>query len=161
MSGQKHQRVVAVDSMVLVWGIRKTGPEEKIRRARYLFSELEDDEAQVILPSVAVAEYITPLASPDERAQVVAAMGERFIISPFDANDAILAAQLYREGQARRKMGARGARVCLRADSLIVATAKNHGAREFYTEDVDCYNMASQVIHTKKLPTIGRSLFDD
>jgi predicted nucleic acid-binding protein len=86
-------------------------------------------------------------------------MSERFLIEPFDARDAILAAELWNEGKSTREMKTRGSRVCLRADALIVATAKNHGATEFFTEDNDCFNMASKVMVAKRLPTIAPDLF--
>ena len=160
MSDQKHQRVVALDSMTLVWGIRKHGASEKTEHAGFLFSELERDKAQIIIPSVVVAEYITPISSHDERTKVVAAMSERFFIVPFDADDAVLAAKLYSEGKSSRAMKKPGTRVCLRADALIVATAKNHGAQEFYTDDNDCYAMASKIMTARRLPTTAPYLGD-
>jgi hypothetical protein len=47
--------------MTLVWGIRKDGPKEKLQRAQWLFRELEDARAQIVLPAIALAEYLTPI----------------------------------------------------------------------------------------------------
>jgi len=155
------QSIVSFDSMTLVWGIRKKGSPEAVQRAKYLFAQLESEEAQIILPSIVIAEFVTPLPSPREREEVVAAMRERFLIAPFDAKDAIRAAKLWNDGKDRRQMRKHGARVCLRADALIVATACNHGARVFYTEDKDCFRMAETVMVAKHLPTIAPHLYTD
>ena len=159
MTEPRNQRVVAVDTMTLVWGIRRKGPKDRISHAGYLFKELEEDEAQIIVPSVVVLEFITPIRSSDERANVIAALTERFLIEPFDVRDAALAAELWNEGKSKREMKKEGARACLRADALIVATAKNHGATEFYTEDNDCFEMANKVMTAKRLPSIAPNLF--
>jgi len=159
VSRNKLQRVVAMDSMVLVWGVRKSGTPEDIKRAGFLFKELEQDEAQIIIPSIVVAEFITPIRTSEGRARTVAAMSERFFIAPFDAMDAVLAAELWNAGKSRREMGKRGARVCLRADALIVATAKNHGAKEFFTNDDTCFRMAESVMTATRLPKMAPDLF--
>ncbi len=88
-------------------------------------------------------------------------MNERFRIEPFDFKDAVTAAELWDAGKAGRCMQHPNARTTLRADCLIVATVKNHGATEFYTEDNDCYAMAERVVETKHLPTIAPSLFEE
>jgi predicted nucleic acid-binding protein len=159
VTAPKSQRVVAIDTMTLVWGIRRKGPEEKIKHAGYLFKELEQEEAQIIVPSVVVMEFITPMRSSEERANVIAALSERFLIEPFDVRDAALAADLWNYGKAKREMKKEGSRACLRADAIIVATAMNHGATEFYTEDDDCFNMANKVMTAKRLPVIAPNLF--
>jgi predicted nucleic acid-binding protein len=153
------QRVVAVDNNILVWAIRKKGPQDKVLHARYLFTELERDKAQIIVPSIVVAEFLAPI-SPQDRGLVVAAISERFRIEPFDIKDAVVAAELWDAGKAGRHMQHPNARTTLRADSLIVATAKNHGATEFYTEDDDCFAMASKIMDARRLPVIAPSLFD-
>jgi len=150
--------MVAVDTNTLHWAVRKQGSSDKITHARYLFQELERDKAQIIVPSIVVAEYIIPVP-PNLRSPVVAKLGQRFIIEPFDAKDATLAAKLWDYGKAHRNMGAQNSRTTLRADTLIVATAVNHGATEFYTDDADCLALAKTVMVAKPLPTIPPDLF--
>ncbi len=53
--------LVAVDTMTLVWGIRKEGTPEELKRAKWLFDFLDQDNAQVIIPSVVISEYLTPV----------------------------------------------------------------------------------------------------
>jgi hypothetical protein len=55
-----------------------------------------------------------------------------------------------------------GARVRLRADTLIVATAHAHGVQVFYTDDDDCFNMAKKLItDVRRLPIVGPHLWAD
>jgi predicted nucleic acid-binding protein len=83
----------------------------------------------------------------------VAAISERFRIEPFDIHDVVTAAELWDDGKSGRQMGQPNTRTVLRADCLIVATAKNHGASVFYTEDDACFAMAAKIMVAKRLPT--------
>jgi predicted nucleic acid-binding protein len=153
-------RIVAIDTMTLIWGVRKDGPEDRIAHAGYLFRELERDKAQIIVPSIVVLEYVTAIQSPGDRANVIGAISERFCVEPFDVKDVDLAARLWQQFKPALQVDQEGARTKMRADTLIVATAKNHGATEFYTEDTDCFRMASTVMVAKRLPTIPVDLFE-
>jgi predicted nucleic acid-binding protein len=145
--------------MTLVWGIRKKGQADKVRHAKNLFALLNKEEAQIIIPSVVVVEFIIPFKNQKKREEVIAQMRQRFIIAPFDARGAALAAELWWHGRNKRQMRKHGARVCLKADALIIATAKAHGAHVFYTDDDDCFTMASKVMEAKRLPDIPPDLF--
>src|SRR5207247_2316967 len=136
-----EQPLYAIDSMVLVWAVRRQGTAEQIKRARWLFEQFEQENAQVIVPSVAVAEYLSP-ADPKDHAGIVAAITARFVVPPFDVRCAALAAALFNTGQTGRPKGEVNARKALRADSLIIATASTHGARVFYSGDSRCRKLA-------------------
>ena len=154
MSAPQSNRIVAVDCMTLIWGIRKgPKPADKIERASLLFEQLEVDKATVIVPSVVLAEFLVAVPA-EQRAQTAAAMGERFRVEPFDLHDAVLAAELWSEGKSHRQMGKPNARIALRADTLIIATARNHGAQEFFTDDDDCFRLANTVMTARRLPTV-------
>jgi predicted nucleic acid-binding protein len=160
VSEKKNVLVVAIDSMTLVWGIRKTGAaKEKIEHAGYLFMALDKEESQIIIPSIVLAEYLTPIRDDEQRARTAAAIGDRFFVVPFDAKDALLAARLFNDGKTNRQRKKPNVRAVLRADSMIVATAKNHGARVFYTDDNDCRSMASKIMVAKPLPTMPNDLW--
>lgn len=151
--------VVAIDSMTLVWGVRKDGTEEQRNRARYLFQKLEEeDDAQIVVPAIVVAEYLVPVAEAN-RARVASALSERFRIVPFDVRSAALASRLFETFKPSRATGTPGARDLLKADTMIVASAKTAGAQVFYTDDEDCREMASTVLAARPLPNIPSSLF--
>lgn len=159
MTSSSLGQIVAVDTMILVWGIRKAGDEDQIKHAAWLFQELDDTNAQVIVPSVALAEYLVPF-DPKKHADVVAPLAKRFIIAPFDVKCAALAARLFVEGKEDREMSVENARNLLKADSLIIATAAVNGARLFYSEDEQCRKLAERAnLTAKALPTIAPDLF--
>ncbi len=146
--------------MVLVWGIRKDGNEEQKRRADWLFQQMEDDDAQIIIPAVALSEYLTPV-HPQKQRDVIARLQERFIIHPFDVRCAELAARLFSHGRTLVRAGAKGERVCLRADAMIVATAAVYGASVLYSGDKKCRKLEQFVprLEIKDLPEIPPNLW--
>ncbi len=156
----KNEPLVAVDSMVLVWAIREDGTKEQLKWAKWLFQSLEQENAQIIIPAVCLAEYLTPIEEGRHR-EVTARLTKRFIIAPFDVRCASLAATLFVKGKAEREMHTENARKCLRADSLIIATAAVHNAEVFYSNDRDCRNLADGVwrMRAEDLPEIPPDLF--
>jgi predicted nucleic acid-binding protein len=136
--------LAAVDSMTLVWGVRKEGPAEMLDRARRLLYQLDRDGRQIVVPSIVIAEYLSHI-DLSFHAKTIEAMREKFFMPPFDVKAASLAAELFKSGQSGRgNKGTPDARKCLRADSLIVATAKAHGTKAFYSHDKNCRLMAER-----------------
>lgn len=150
--------LVAIDSMTLVWGIRRVGKEAEKLRAAYLFAQLEQECAKIIVPAVVVSEFLCGV-NPDDRDRVAATISERFSVPPFDIRCAKMAADLFMDQKIARKMNQPHARKCLRADALIVATAKAAGARIFYSDDKACRSMANKVMTARELPDQPPHLF--
>ena len=145
--------------MILVWGIRRDGTEEQQQRARWLFESLEQqDDAQIIIPSVVLAEYLSPVKE-SEHANVMAEVSNRFIVAPFDVRCASLAAKLFKSGRPDRSTSGTEWRKCLRADTLIIATAKIHGAKVLYSGDRNCLSLARSVMDARDLPDQPPHLF--
>ena len=161
MRQDQQSIIVAVDSMTLVWGIRRRGQPDKVKHARYLFENLEKEKAQIVVPSIVVAEFVIPLKTSKEREEMIVRLQKRFLIAPFDAKDAAVAADLWHDGKKTREMRQPGARVRLKADAMIVATAYGHGAQAFYTDDDDCFNMVQKIMLARRLPKIGAHLWAD
>jgi predicted nucleic acid-binding protein len=153
-------RIVAVDSQTLVWGVRRDGTDEQKQRAKWLFDALDAEDAQIIVPSVVVAEYLTPI-SPEKHDAVIASISGRFLIAPFDVLCASLAAELFQIGKPLREMGAQApdCRKCLRADTLIIATAKVKGATVLYCGDTRCRKLATRIMTAQDLPDMPNTLF--
>ena len=159
----KSKPLVAVDTNILIWGIRQEGPNGMIERAGWLFDFLEQEEAQIIVPSVVVSEYLIPTQESDHR-NIIAAMSRRFIVAPFDVRCTSLAAALFYPGKSARGLGKAvghpAARVVLRADCLIAATAKLAGATRFYSNDAPCRETAKLAgMQPEDLPDIPPSIF--
>lgn len=147
--------LVAIDANILVWGLRRQGPAEKIQRAGWLFDQFDRDQAQVVVSSIAVSEYLIPAAATDHR-NIVAAISSRFIIAPFDAHCAAMAAELFPDGKITRNLGKphgeQGARDCLKSDCYIIASARAAGATLFYSNDEECRDLAKRVMEVSDLP---------
>jgi predicted nucleic acid-binding protein len=153
--------LVAIDTNILVWGIRRQGPHEKQERAQWLFQELEESQAQVIVPTVALAEYLRPFNTAEQRTEIIAQFEERFLIMPFDTRCTSLAAWLFNKGQELRQSGVEGGRNQLNADSMIVATAAAAGAERLYSEDEGMRNLAAIWTRwdVRGLPEVAPDLF--
>lgn len=154
--------IVAIDSQTLVWGVRKRdGTANQLQRAKWLFQQLEAQKAQIVLPAIALAEYLGHIDQADHVA-TIAAISERFLIMPFDVRCTSLAAQLFNAGNVGRPKGKPNSRKVLRADSLIVATAAMHGASIFYSHDVGCRSLASHFSkwQVRDLPDTPETFFD-
>ena len=160
MNSATTDQIVAIDTMILVWGIRRHGDEQQVKRAEWLFQEFEDNGTQVLVPSVVLAEYLVPI-DPQSHSDVVAPLASRFIIAPFDVHCAAVAARLFVEGKKERTMEAEHSRNLLKSDSLIIATAVVHGARTLYSDDADCRKLADRFPRFKveRLPTIAPNLW--
>jgi len=144
--------------MTLVWGIRREGTPDELKRAKWLFEFLDAEKAQIIIPTVVVSEYLTPV-DESRHLSVISTLNDRFIISPFDILSSSLAAKLFTLGKPLRKGGEPGGRACLRADTMIIATAKTHGAHTLYSGDAECRELAQKVMRSEDLPEKPVDLF--
>lgn len=120
--------------MTLVWGIREDGPDEMCRKAKHLFNEFTREKTQVIVPSVVLAEYLTP-ASQSAHETIIEEINERFHIKPFDEACTSEAARIFQVGKPMREKGKEGERAILRADTMIISVAMMYGATTLYSGD--------------------------
>ena len=148
--------------MTLVWGLRDKGRSqepEKEERAQLLLRQLDDEEADVLIAAVTVAELLTPLKDR-EQATFLAELNRQFRVAPFDLSATALAADLYRLSKESEDPHSRPARRVLRADTLIVASLKMAGATTFYSHDRSCRKMAERAgMAAHDLPTHSEKLF--
>ncbi len=158
MSKSKAPFIVGIDSQALVWGVRQEGTPSQLERARWLFDQLDVEGAQVLIPAVVVAEYLIP-AEKRYHASIIEAINRRFLIKPFDIESASLAAELFAAGKPMRPQDVPMGRECLRADTLIIATAKVHKAKVFYSNDDNCRALANTVMDARDLPVNSPFLY--
>lgn len=153
-------RYVALDTQVLIWGMKDEctpGQEQMKERARILLLELDKDDAQVILPTVSLAELMAPM-SDRQSSRFLAEAEERFVCVPFDSRSAYVAAKLWRE---HRKLPTKEQlkRTLLKADCHIIASAYTAGAREFFSHDANCRRLAKSLMTAKDLPMFSEEMF--
>lgn len=159
-------RVVGIDTMVLIWGYRewptRSGTSDSVRemqvRSRLLLRDLSDQKATIVLPTVAISELLCRVASTNQAA-FLEELNRRFFVKSLDLMAATLAAELMVRHLALPEAD-RLARKVLKADALIVATARSVGAGEFYSHDRACRALASSAgMIARDLPTHSEDLF--
>ena len=151
-------RLVAVDTNTLVYWLDSGEDAALIQRTKWLFELLGEEKAQVVLPSVVVAEFLVKVPE-EQRDETLAELSQAFIIHPFDAVATTTAALLWNVGRPQRMSKKPGTREALKADTLLVATAHAAGAKIIYTHDKQLRKLAGQVMKAEDLPEVGGNLF--
>ena len=159
---QKKKPVVAIDTQILVWGVRRQGEPDQKQRARWLFKQLEDEQAYLILPSVALSEYLIPIERKRHSA-VIAELSRRFFIAPFGIECISLAAALFAEHKTSLPSKQPHARIAMKADVQIIATAVAYKANRFYSGDKACRKIADESTNmlVYDVPRIAPDMFAD
>jgi predicted nucleic acid-binding protein len=149
---------VALDTMTLIWGVQRGGnpKQSNLRemqcRACILIDMLQESDERVLIPCVAVAEYLTGI-DPADHANSIAALQKNFFCPPFDIRATDVAAKLFLNHK-NLPADEQTSRRTLKSDVMIVATAKTAGATTFYSHDPKCRKLAQLVgIAGKDLPT--------
>jgi len=164
---------VIIDTMVLICAMRqaaklpasaKTPPHDKFSLARALLHKLRRNDDLIILPSVVVAEFLVKIPVVNHP-KLLTVLSENFYIPAFDLRCTSLAADLMSHGfKVRKTMDDKDkpARDSVKADAMIVATAKVHSADLIYTDDDQLYKMADKCgVITNKVPSQSDDMFDD
>lgn len=155
---------VTLDTNVLIWGLKfgsgNTAPRvaEMQRRAGILLADLEQDRETIVVPNIVVAELLLAI-DPKEHGKFIGELQSRFFIPSFDLRAVPVAAALW---QAHRKLPKADqiSRTVLKADAMIIATAKVSGVKIFYSEDRKARILASLADLTAcDLPTRSKNLF--
>lgn len=154
--------IVGIDCNVLIFaGLvpTKRGTVDPLlrKRSRILLEHLKNDI--VVLPVVAIAELMVPIAA-HKRGALLTDLSKRFVCQPLDLRASVIAADIW----ANRHRGGRApayGRDVLKADAMIIASAKAAGSTKFYTHDKKCRNLASTVMEAYDLPTHSEDLFYD
>jgi len=156
--------LVCLDTQVLIWGVQeraRTGQEEMIPRAKYLFSELTRTQTKILIPSIVVGEFLLGIPL-DIHGKTLSNLGESgFITPPYDLQAAARFAALWK---AREKKGLiekikeeyEARRTQLRADCMIIATALAQNSSCIYSHDRRLRAFAGDAIHVYDLPTEQR-----
>lgn len=155
---------VCLDNHILIWGVRGVatlGQEQQVEQARQLFEDLDQSDAQVMIPSVVVAEFLAGVPKL-QHGNLLDALNRRFQIPPFDTRTAALAAELWREAAERNPHlkdlvkesfpGTEKAKI--KADMMILATALARNADILYTHDGPLAKVAEGRIEVRQLPPL-------
>jgi predicted nucleic acid-binding protein len=153
---------VCFDNHILIWGMRgvaSPGQEDCVERAKELFAELDEADAQVIVPSVVVAEFLAGVQKT-QHTEFLEVLNRRFQIPPFDVRTAAVAAGLWRDAAERNPHlraqvqeafpGTEKAKI--KADMMILATALVRKAEILYTADGPLAKIARERLEVRGLP---------
>ena len=148
-----------LDSMILIYaGVvpsdakKRPATWEDLRvRSKIRLHQLAKQDEPVLLPTIAVSELLIPVPAAD-RGALIAAIQEQFVCPPFDLPAAAIAADIWAEHSKLPQDLQYTNRRTLKADALIVASAKSAGATDFFTNDRKCRALAKIVMRVHDLP---------
>lgn len=154
--------IAAVDTNILIWWIRETATpsqEEMVKRAGWLFEFFDEEDVEVMIASITLAEFLTG-SDAKGRARERQVAEESLIVQPFDARAAEKAAELWSIGRSLPEY--QDQRNVLKADLLIVAAAVTGGASRIYSHDAKLRVLAEAAgLEALDLPTTAPNLFSD
>jgi predicted nucleic acid-binding protein len=159
---------VGIDTMILLWampephfkGKKQINQDvaEMQRRALLLLSTLQEEDADVVVPTITASEWLAGI-DPVKHGTFLAKLDSFFTLAPFDPPSAALAAKLFQKVYELPK-AEKPTRVCLKADVMIIASAKISGAAKFYSHDEKVRKIAVLAgMAGIDLPTNGNNLF--
>jgi hypothetical protein len=157
---------VGIDSMVLIYAglvpLKPAAISDEVNelhiRSKILIVGLAEKKATVFLPTIAISELLVPVPAA-QKGLLIAQLEERFVCPPFDLRAAAIAAALWAEHRSLPHDLQYDERHVLKADVMIIASAKAAGAVEFYTADDRCRALANLVMKGRDLPLHGDDLF--
>lgn len=149
--------MIGIDSMVLIYaGVvpRKPGKTTEASRELQIRSKILLHMCRkdiIVLPTIAISEVLAPVPT-NQRGALLSELAQLYLCSPFDLRAADIAAGILSEYK-KSPGGSQYKRHVLRADAMIVATAKSAGAKDFYSHDKKCRALADLVMTGRDLPT--------
>ncbi len=165
--------IVAIDSNILIYAghapkdsNKKEGDEgEEIKRlrksAKIIFYIHRDDT--FVLPTVAIGEVLVPIEE-SRKPKLINELTNKFICPEFNIRAASIASSLVarNKSQPSKDRYAKRDRHILKADAMIIASAKVAGAAKFYSADSKCRKLARTIMEAPELPTsIPENLYSD
>ena len=147
---------VSIDAQILIWGIKRQSTPNRadmIPRAVKFFQKCQDTRTQVFLPAQSFAEFLVGY-TPEQRQQTLAVLPRTFIVKPFDAKAAAIAADLQRSWNDLREIMAEYGltKQQVKSDINVLATSIAHGASHLYSEDEQMPSLAQGKILIARLP---------
>jgi predicted nucleic acid-binding protein len=135
--------------MAIIWGVQRTartGQEHMIEWAAALLQDLKSRQLRFAITAIVLGEYLAKFHGDELQVQL-AAIQKNFIVLPFDARAAGLAAALWQKHGADKS----AERPVLKADIQIVATAQAAGVTTIYSNDLTLKKIAAGILLTKSI----------
>jgi predicted nucleic acid-binding protein len=149
--------ILCIDSMVIVWGVKRSatgGQESMIRSAEYFFEWADQQEHEIIIPTVVLAEVLAP-ETPEMSEQYLHIIEEAFLIKNFDMRAALKYAQMLNNRFDEVKNAASEQNVTrqrMKIDHIIIATAIVNNAQAIVSYDGALKKFAEGFINVMQFP---------
>jgi hypothetical protein len=152
--------IIGIDSMILIYAeivpsksAKRCSDFDDLRlRSRLLLVMAKRKNNKILLPTVAVSELLVPVPK-SQQGPLIALLQQSFICPPFDLPAASIAADLLFRHKKLPQDQQYDERQVVRADAMIVASAKAAGATDFFSHDRKCRTLAGLVMPAHDLPT--------
>ncbi len=152
---------ICLDTQIISWGIFERcsdGQENNIQYAKKLLEQICGNGDEIIMPTVVVAELLTPLHE-SQHPMAMNLLDMAVTCAPFDLGCASRFALLWQrkndEGVVKDLMKNHDAkRQEVKADCLIVATAAQNKVDVIYSNDKKLRKFATGVVDAEDLPQI-------
>lgn len=140
--------MIAIDTQVMIWGFKRIASPDRqhmLAKAAELFSQASERKEGVLVPSLVLSEVLVKYGDAD-RPTVLAEIGKRFFIAPFDARAAAISALLFADKQtwSASRDATGNSRQCIKVDLSILATVAANGLRSFYVEDGPLFDLGKR-----------------
>lgn len=136
--------LVCFDTNFVVWGIKRqasAGQESNIPKAVYLLQQLEQQDKQILIPTIVLGEALASL-SVEQHASFVSLIQRSFILAPYDAAAAVHYARMWQH----RMKNSSHSRNETKADYMIAAIALANRCEAIYSNDGGLRKFASDYI---------------
>ena len=154
--------LIVVDTQILIWAVKREatpGQEPMIEKALRYLEHVDKSKDRIIVPSVVVSEFLANV--PDEsEAALLQVLSQKFMIVPFDAPAAVLAARVWRKNSSGnpslvkqlKDEGVKQAKI--KADLQIIGTALARRADRITTHDEGLVKNAKGHIDAGPMPDL-------
>ena len=149
--------MIAVDTNILVWGVRKAEDETRpdiVERCVHLIDDYKQRKIVIMIPSPVLGEFLIGYTIEQQR-EVLSLLTKAFFIAPFDFQAAAVAAELYSKAQFDQIREQEPIpRQCLKVDYMVAATAIRHGATTLFVNDGHFKTIAAGRIIVSDIPQL-------
>lgn len=155
------ERLVAIDTQVFIWGIKKEANAEQghmIPKTQAFLNYLWKNHYHILVPSPVIGEVLTPVPFT-EHGKLLAQIDKLLQVVPFDIAAAGKFAEMmskYLENKELRghRSEYKVLREVVKIDYMIAAIAVSRNAETIYSNDSDITKFASPFIEVKSIPDI-------
>lgn len=155
-------QLVCIDTSVLILGIKhstvkqKNHPQEMVDRTARFLAWLEEEEWDVILPAVCVAEFLMNIPVEDHTA-IINLLQKSFKVVPSDAAAAMCFGRMWQSYLQKCDESGNKPRKDIKFDDMVISTAIVHKAKIIYSGDGDIKKMSAHAdnrIEVRDIPNI-------